>query len=142
MQESAAWPNDVEVPLRGGFVDFGDLSAADVRVIADELDENTSWGVVSAADAGQPTTDARLWRTLATELEDASAERVRDLPAEVREATARALKLPQRGWALRAKRRANRYDLGPCAAACYLTPSLRARGADAKCGDSAIRCSR
>jgi hypothetical protein len=104
MLESSDWPNDVEVPLRGDFADFGDLSAAEARAIADELDEHTSWGFVSAADAGEPTTEARLWRRLADELENASAERVRDVPAEVREATARALKLPQRGWALRAKR--------------------------------------
>jgi hypothetical protein len=102
------WPNDVEVPLHGGFLDFGEIRPADARAIAIELEEQTGWGPVIDGGGGEPSTEGRLWRSLADELEGAGVEQVRELDFERRFDLAQSLLLPQPGWALRAKRRGTR----------------------------------
>lgn len=103
-EKNETWPDDVEVPLGGDFVDFGELTADDARAIADEIDANTWWGLTSAAESGRPTTEARLWRGVAAELDEHGAQCLGDLPFEHRERSAHTLQLGQRGWALSERR--------------------------------------
>jgi hypothetical protein len=97
---SVDWPNDVEIPLPGGgFVAFGELAADDARAIADELERGSGY-LDAYPGSPTPTTDVRLWRAFAAELDAVGANVLAEFDFDVRYEMARGLDLPAPGWAL------------------------------------------